>query len=391
MRGQVPGLSWDPKTKRGTVVVWLREAGGKRRKHRFAAASEGQARAIARKFIDGVHREQILAGTAPATAPPTAPAAGPSITFEVFFASHLGRFLEGKRPATAEFYRAVRIAVERDGVLVRTALEALRKADIEDFMLRLEKRGRASTTAANYGAAVVALVRWAVDRDLVAEFPIKKRIHYPKREKPELELSPKEEQSLLSAFDERVFQQAVETNPGLRGFRFDPFAFTRLQAFHPLLLAGMRTGLRKGDLLRLKWKQVNLDEGWIEVMTAKKNVPVALGITPDLHAALSRCHHCADPDGLVFLRPDDEPWTIQSVKDVFNLAKRVAGITRRLRFHDATRHTLGSTLVTAGMTLEEVAVVLGHRDFRSTARYARVRSEAVRQKFLNAMEKRAAR
>lgn len=385
MRGHVPGLTWDPVSKRGSVVVWLTGTAGKRRKHRFRAASEGEARGIARQFSQQVQREQILAGTAPATTP----AAGTALTLAEFFTGHLGRFLEGKRPATAEYYRAVRLAVERDGVLPGIPLDAFRKAAIEDFMLRLQQGGRATTTAANYGAAVVALLRWSVDRDLVAEFPIKKRIRYPKREKPELELSPDEEKSLLTAFNEDVFKQTVASDPRLRGFRLDPTAYERLRCFFPLLLTGMRTGLRKGDLLRLTWQQVNLDEGWIELMTAKKEVPVAIGITPDLREALLWCHGRADGRSHVFLRHDGQPWTVQSVKDVFGLAKRVAGITRRLRFHDATRHTLGSTLVTAGMTLEEVAAVLGHRDFRSTARYARVRSEAVRRKFLDAMERRA--
>ena len=385
MRGQIAGLSWDPVTKRGVMVVWLPGTSGKRRKHRFRAASEGQARAVARRFSDEVERERIVAGMAPAPSPPP----GSTITLAELFASHLGRFLAGKRPTTVEFYRAVRTVVERDGVLPGLALDAFRKPHIEDFMLRVMETGRATTTAANYGAAVVALLRWAVDRDLVAEYPIKKRITYPLREKPELELSPDEERALLAAFDEPVFRQAVETKPTLRGFRFDPGAYERFRWYFPLLLAGMRTGIRKGDLLRLRWCQVNFDEGWIEVLTAKKRVPIALGITPDLRAALEWCKERAGENEQVFLRHDGEPWTVQSAKDAFGLAKKVAGITRRLRFHDATRHTLGSTLVTEGMTLEEVAAVLGHRDVRSTARYARVRSEVARQKFLETMARRA--
>lgn len=381
MRGQIAGLSWDPVTKRGVMVVWLPGTSGKRRKHRFHAASEGQARAIARRFSHEVERERLVAGMAPAPSPPP----GGTITLAELFASHLGRFLAGKRPATVEFYRAVRTVVERDGVLPGLALDAFRKTHVEDFMLRVMESGRATTTAANYGIAVVALLRWAVDRDLVSEYPIKKRVKYPERVKPELEMSPDEERALLTAFEEPVFRRAVETTPTLRGFRFDPGAYDRFRWYFPLLLAGMRTGMRKGDLLRLRWSQVKLDEGWIETVTAKKRVPIALGITPDLRVALDWCKERAGENEQVFLRHDGEPWTVQTAKDAFDLAKKVAGITRRLRFHDATRHTLGSTLVTEGMTLEEVAAVLGHRDVRSTARYARVRSDVARKKFLETM------
>ncbi len=134
--------------------------------------------------------------TAPATAPETTPSPAPAITLGELLFAHLPRFLEGKRPATAEFYRATRVAVERDGVLVGTALSELSKAKIEDFMLRLTKGGRASTTAANYGMAIVGLVRWAVDRDLICRYPIEKRITFPNREKPTLEMRPEEERAL---------------------------------------------------------------------------------------------------------------------------------------------------------------------------------------------------
>ncbi len=394
MRGPVPGLSWNRATKRGEVVVWLAGSGGRRRKHRFKASNEVQARAIARTFLEQVRREELMAEVAPVPAPVAAPSLPPApppapekgLTVAGLFTSHLERFLERKRESTAEFYGAVKKAVERDGILAERELQSFRKPDIEDFMLRLEKEGRSSTTAAGYGAALVCLLRWAVDRDLLEEFPIKKRIVYPTRQKPELELSPEEECQLLAAFDEAYFRERLAADDTLRGFRSKPETFGRLQAFYPLLLAGMRTGLRKGDLLRLTWGHVNLAEGWIELVTAKKGVPVAVGIAPDLAAVLTQIRpESPAPEELVFRRQDGEPWTEQSVKDVYALAKRVAGIKRRLRFHDATRHTLGSTLVTGGMTLEEVAAVLGHRDYRSTQRYARVRSRAVRQKFLAAL------
>ncbi len=384
MRGQIPGLSWDPATKKGSVVIYLKSTNGKRRKHRFTASNEGQARAIARRFIDEVQRELVLAGTTP-----TAPAPiGGSITLEELFTSHLGRFLAGKSESTGIYYQAARKAEETDGQLPALQLHEFRKAHIEDFMLRVQENGKSSTTAANYGSAIVALLRWAVDRDLISEFPIKKRIKYPKREKPELELAPEEEAKLLSVFEEPIFDAAVNANPRLRWARYDPEAFERFRYFYPVLLAGMRTGLRRGDLITLSWKQVNLEQGWIEVLTAKKKVPVALGITPDLRVALKACRSRVVVGERVFLRHDGQPWTAQTIKCAFKLAKRVAGITRRLRFHDATRHTLGSTLVTEGMTIEEVASVLGHRDSRSTMRYARVRNDAAREKFLTVMERR---
>lgn len=393
MRGQIPGLSWDPVSKRGEVVIYLPGGSGKRRKHRFVASSEREARAIALQFHREVQREpearpSLVAPVAVPASPLPVPEAPlpPLLTLGTLLTTQMSRFIEGRRAKSGEFYRAVRVTIERDGVLVDLPLARFRKADVEDFMLRLQQRGLSSTTAAGYGAAILTLLRWAVNRDLLEEFPIKKDVEFPERVKPELELTPEEEQQLLEAFEEDHIRVALTTRPELRGFRAkERETLARLRAFFPLFLAGLRTGLRRGDLLRLTWHQVNLADGWIEVVTAKRKVPVALGIPPDLRAALEWCADRRNGHDAVFLRHDGEPWSGQSVKDAFLLAKRVAGITRRLRFHDATRHTLGSTLVTAGMTLEEVAAILGHRDFRSTARYARVRSEAIRAKFLDAL------
>jgi len=75
------------------------------------------------------------------------------------------------------------------------------------------------------------------------------------------------------------------------------------------------------------------------------------------------------------------PLSVTRIRRTFALAKKLAGITRRVRFHDL-RHTYGSSLASDGLSLAIIGKVMGHMDESTTARYARPDNrvlEAVRQ------------
>ena len=60
----------------------------------------------------------------------------------------------------------------------------------------------------------------------------------------------------------------------------------------------------------------------------------------------------------------------------FKIAKKLAGITRRVRFHDL-RHSFGCYQVSNGTSIETLQKMMGHADIKTTARYARVTEAAV--------------
>jgi integrase len=64
--------------------------------------------------------------------------------------------------------------------------------------------------------------------------------------------------------------------------------------------------------------------------------------------------------------------------DAFGRARRKAKI-EDLRIHDL-RHTAAARLIRNGCTLHEVAVILGHSDLKTTARYAFLAEEEVSKK-----------
>jgi integrase len=72
----------------------------------------------------------------------------------------------------------------------------------------------------------------------------------------------------------------------------------------------------------------------------------------------------------VFVDEAGLPLSITRIRRTFALAKKLAGITRKVRFHDL-RHTYGSSLASDGLSLAIIGKVMGHTDQATTARYSR--------------------
>jgi integrase len=133
--------------------------------------------------------------------------------------------------------------------------------------------------------------------------------------------------------------------------------------FKPVIVVAINTGMRRGELLSLRWEEVDLRTGTITVKQSKsgrvRHVPLnktaqeALSALPGSHA------------GQVFLYRGSP---IQDVKTAFLKAVKRAGISR-CRFHDL-RHTFATRLVLAGVDLATVKELMGHASISTTMRYA---------------------
>ena len=142
----------------------------------------------------------------------------------------------------------------------------------------------------------------------------------------------------------------------------------------PLVIAALDTGMRKGELLKLRWNQVDLGARVIHVrafhtktMTAR-DVPVS----GRLHTELQRMWDISaqDPDSLVFGIRDN-------VRLAFDSARTDAGLSD-VRFHDL-RHTAATRLVQKGLSLAEVGRILGHSQPVTTYRYVNPDEATIRR------------
>jgi len=133
----------------------------------------------------------------------------------------------------------------------------------------------------------------------------------------------------------------------------------------PILATALNTGMRKGEILNLKWVDVDLRNRIISILNSKNNEKREIPVNEDLFQALLRVRKNLESP-YVFCKEDGVPY--KDVKTGFRAALKRAKISN-FRFHDL-RHTFASRLVMKGVGLKTVQELLGHKDVRMTLRYS---------------------
>ena len=150
-----------------------------------------------------------------------------------------------------------------------------------------------------------------------------------------------------------------------------------------VLTAGM-SGLRRSELLGLRWRDVDWEAQRIRVRNAyvlgehsaegksdlstRRSVPMADRLLRDLDAWSQRTAFNGDDD-LVFAHPETgNALDGAKVSKRFKAACRAAKV-RTVRFHDL-RHTFATRLAAAGTPLRTIQEYLGHADAKTTQIYS---------------------
>jgi len=133
----------------------------------------------------------------------------------------------------------------------------------------------------------------------------------------------------------------------------------------PIIVVALNTGMRKGEILNLKWDDLDFRQKIIYLLNTKNNEKKEIPMNQVVFYTLFKVKkHPESP--YVFCNKDGKPYG--SVKTAFRNALKKAGI-KNFRFHDL-RHTFASHLVMAGVDLNTVKELLGHKDIKMTLRYA---------------------
>ena len=149
---------------------------------------------------------------------------------------------------------------------------------------------------------------------------------------------------------------------------------------YPIVFMALHTGMRKGEILSLRWKQVDLRNNLILLEKTKNYERREIPINRPLKELLLKLHSNRRLDtDYVFVNPKTGK-RYTHFKHSFQSACRRAGI-EDFHFHDL-RHTFASHLVMAGVDLKTVQELLGHKTLNMTLRYSHLshahKKEAVR-------------
>ncbi len=133
----------------------------------------------------------------------------------------------------------------------------------------------------------------------------------------------------------------------------------------PIVITGLNSGMRKGEILGLKWEQVDLRHDFILLGITKNGERREIPINSTLRATLEAIPHGLESE-YVFVDRNGNPF--KEVRRSFDTALKRAGI-QDFRFHDL-RHTFASHLVMAGVDITTVKELLGHKNLTMTLRYS---------------------
>jgi integrase len=138
---------------------------------------------------------------------------------------------------------------------------------------------------------------------------------------------------------------------------------------HTLVMLAISTGARRGELIHLKWDDVDLKAARAVVRETKNGDPRALPLVGKALEALRvlKLQGSAKSEW-VFPQPSGFPGPYEGFDAHWHEALNAAGIAD-FRFHDL-RHTCASYLASQGASLLEIADTLGHRTLSMVKRYA---------------------
>jgi integrase len=336
----------------GWYVRW-KDADGRRKMRASHQPSREAARRLLVEIEARVMRGQV---GIPAPAPPA-----PTV------AELCERFLrEYSRPRIKDLCRyrayagtALRRALPHLGAL---RADAVTPADLERLRAALLARGAASSAALTLSFCRT-LFSWAGRAGIVHHQPLR-GLELPPRTEAVEYLSVAEVRALLATAEQRAAAGGLPARMLAACVAFAVF-----------------TGLRKGELLGLRWRDVDLATGRLSVChsfagTPKNNKPRHLrlpdALLPILQAWQLECPRT--PQGLLFPhRRRDGRWAmVEDSSATLGLPALLAAAGCRPlgRPWHALRHTFASHYVMQGGSLLALSKILGHSDIKMTMIYA---------------------
>ncbi len=291
----------------------------------------------------------------------------------------LALWLEGLllEPSTVRGYEQV-ARVHLVPTLGHIRLDRLSPIDVDRMLHEKERAGLSAQTRANIRSVLRSAISFAVRKGITARNvvklsePVKTRVY---------------EATYLTRDEASALLEAAEGD--------------RLEALYSVAIP---LGLRQGEILGLRWDDVDLEAKQLHVRVqlqfvkgtgfvlkepkwhSKRTIPL-----PDITLRALRAHKIRQVEerlragttwqdhGLVFATEIGTPISATNLlKRSFKPILAKAELRRPVRFHDL-RHSAATLLLTMGVPLKVISVILGHSTTRMTERYAAVVPELARE------------
>jgi integrase len=146
-----------------------------------------------------------------------------------------------------------------------------------------------------------------------------------------------------------------------------------------LIKFALFTGLRRGELFRLKWGDVDLDNGWIDLRETKSGTDNKLPVSKKAMDVLHRAKQFAPSQECPYVFPNRRGNKRTTIGNTWTRIKKAADLPKDFRFH-GLRHTFASYLASSGKVSQyTLQKLLTHKTPQMTQRYAHLFDETLRQ------------
>lgn len=150
-----------------------------------------------------------------------------------------------------------------------------------------------------------------------------------------------------------------------------------------MAILSLFAGLRAGEIFKLKWSDINLENEIILIRSPKSGKTRYAYMTPEIkHMLKDRSLSKNSPDDLIF--PTNNGKQRMCMSKVFSQSVNEAGLNtgveeskQKVVFH-TLRHTFASWLAKKGVPLYTIQALMGHSSFQMVQRYAHLSDESKR-------------
>ncbi|NQX01710.1 tyrosine-type recombinase/integrase [bacterium] len=288
----------------------------------------------------------------------------PAFTIKTWLEEWKRRKCDVTAPATqARYASSVKAFLAWLGDRADKPLESLTVADVRNFREKLTSEGRTARTAQHYVRDIGSGLRTAVREGLLTHNP-------------------------ASGLDPLEFTDSVDRKPFVAAEVVKLINAAPSADWKGMILLGLYTGLRLGDIAKLKWGMVDFTEGTLRLMpakTKKKKRMICIPLHPQARQFLENHPIADDPDEPIFptlaiRRIDGNKGLSMTFVDIMTKAgvsrgkariveKESAGRSTHERGFHALRHAFVTMLTNCDVDEDLRKKLAGHTDSEVHAIY----------------------
>lgn len=239
-----------------------------------------------------------------------------------------------------------------DSAIGGKQLKEIVPLDLDRIRLGMQKN-REPQTVAHVLEIIRRVSNFAINKQICPGLNFK--VQMPKFDNKKTEdLTPDELEKLLKAIDEE------RDNPDVA----------------KMLKLALYTGLRRGEIFRLKWDDIDFENGFMELYDTKGGKNYTLPFNPFAKGVLESVQRSQSP----YIFPGRYGECRKHCTRQANQIKKRAGLPKDFRIFHGLRHVYASMLASSGQVdLFTLQKLLTHKSPQMVQRYAHLRDDALRR------------